>query len=62
MEPATNTETLWSDSYIRGSSTTSGRPGLALAQFVWPLASGKALELGCGKGDDAVWLAGRVGR
>ena len=51
------TETLWNDIYRRGSPTTSGKPGLAMAEFAGPLAPGRALELGCGKGDDAVWLA-----
>lgn len=40
------TETLWNDIYRRGSPTTSGKPGLALAQFAGPLAPGRALELG----------------
>lgn len=52
-----NTETFWNDIYRQGSPTTSGRPGLIVAQFAGPLASRTALELGCGKGDDAVWLA-----
>lgn len=54
-----NIETFWNDFYRGGSPATSGRPGLALAQFAGPIIPGNALELGCGKGDDAVWLARR---
>ncbi len=48
---------FWNDIYSKGSRTSSGMPGLALAQFAGPLNPGTALELGCAKGDDAVWLA-----
>lgn len=48
---------FWNDIYQRGSPTSSGRPGLLLTQFVAPLRPARALELGCAKGDDAVWLA-----
>ncbi|WP_245943868.1 class I SAM-dependent methyltransferase [Acuticoccus kandeliae] len=48
----------WERRYKTGSPHSSGRPGTALRRFVEPLAAGRALELGCGKGDDAVWLAG----
>ena len=30
---------------------------MALAQFAAPLVPGRALDLGCARGDDAVWLA-----
>lgn len=48
---------FWNDRYQDSSPKTSGRPGMALAQFAAPLPAGRALELGCAKGDDAVWLA-----
>ena len=32
---------------------------MALAQFAGPLAPGRVLDLGCARGDDAVWLAGQ---
>lgn len=51
------TETIWNDIYAKGPKTSSGKPGLALSQFAGPLSPGMALELGCARGDDAVWLA-----
>lgn len=51
------TKTFWNDIYQKGTPTSSGKPGLALSQFAGPLKPGRALELGCAKGDDAVWLA-----
>ncbi|MCP1199044.1 bifunctional 2-polyprenyl-6-hydroxyphenol methylase/3-demethylubiquinol 3-O-methyltransferase UbiG [Notoacmeibacter sp. MSK16QG-6] len=48
---------FWNERYEKSSPETSGRPGLALAQFASPLTPGHALELGCAKGDDAIWLA-----
>ncbi len=51
------TETIWNDIYAKGPRTSSGQPGLALSQFAATLHPGRALELGCARGDDAVWLA-----
>lgn len=51
------TETIWNDIYAKGPRISSGKPGLALSQFAGPLRAGTALELGCARGDDAVWLS-----
>lgn len=48
---------FWETIYGRGSPTSSGRPSRAITTYTGDLAPGKALELGCAKGDDAVWLA-----
>lgn len=48
---------FWNDIYKKAPPTSSGKPSLALTQFVSPLSPGRALELGCAKGDDAIWLA-----
>lgn len=50
-------ERFWDKRYQAASPHTSGKPGMALRQYVENLTPGHALELGCGKGDDAVWLA-----
>lgn len=52
-----STRDFWNDRYRQKTGKTSGKPGLVLSQFAGPLAPGRALELGCGRGDDALWLA-----
>ena len=53
----TNASQTWNDIYSKVSPRSSGKPGIALAQFAGPLAPGRVLDLGCARGDDAVWLA-----
>ncbi|MEA1062668.1 class I SAM-dependent methyltransferase [Erwinia sp. HR93] len=48
---------FWEDHYQAMSPLTNGIPGKILVRFTEHLSPGKALELGCGRGDDAVWLA-----
>lgn len=50
-------ETFWESHYDAMSPRSNGIPGKILVRFTESLAPGKALELGCGRGDDAVWLA-----
>lgn len=50
-------QTFWERLYAGKTKPTAGRPSSALTHFVEGRAKGRALELGCARGDDAVWLA-----
>ncbi len=52
-----NPARFWENRYRAASPGSSGIPGVALRRFAEPLTPGRALDLGCAKGDDAVWLA-----
>ncbi len=47
----------WEARYADTERTWSGRVNATLADVVAPLAPGSALDVGCGEGGDAVWLA-----
>lgn len=47
----------WEARYAERPTIWSGRVNAALADVVASLAPGRALDLGCGEGGDAVWLA-----
>jgi SAM-dependent methyltransferase len=53
----TDAERFWEERYQTASSGSSGKPGVALCKFTEALKPGRALELGCARGDDAIWLA-----
>ena len=59
MTAPSESETFWEERYRDASPETSGRPSAVLVRYAEARTPGRALELGCGKGDDAVWLAGR---
>lgn len=49
----------WDERYASREQVWSGRPNGALVTEVGQLEPGRALDVGCGEGADAVWLAGR---
>ena len=49
----------WEQRYGERERVWSGRVNTRLAEIVESLAPGRALDLGCGEGADAIWLADR---
>src|SRR5688572_9131274 len=50
----------WDARYSEGEGAKwSGRPNGRLVAEVADLTPGRALDVGCGEGADAIWLAGR---
>src|SRR3712207_6794823 len=50
-------ERFWEGHYRRRERVWSGRPNPVLVAVVGGLRPGTALDLGCGEGGDAIWLA-----
>jgi SAM-dependent methyltransferase len=50
---------FWDERYRSHSHLWSGRPNVQLVAEASELAPGRALDVGCGEGADAVWLAER---
>jgi SAM-dependent methyltransferase len=48
---------FWEKLYRKKSPKSGGQPSATLERFLTDREPGEALELGCAKGDDAVWLA-----
>jgi SAM-dependent methyltransferase len=49
----------WDDRYRERAALWSGNPNGALVADVTGLSPGRALDVGCGEGADAIWLAER---
>lgn len=49
----------WEERYGQSERIWSGRPNARLVEIASDLPAGRALDLGCGEGGDAVWLAER---
>ncbi|WP_371667601.1 methyltransferase domain-containing protein [Streptomyces sp. NBC_00289] len=57
--PVTQAAEFWEGRYRDSDRIWSGRPNQLLVREVSGLEPGRALDLGCGEGADAVWLASR---
>ncbi|MDQ0791133.1 bifunctional 2-polyprenyl-6-hydroxyphenol methylase/3-demethylubiquinol 3-O-methyltransferase UbiG [Streptomyces sp. B3I8] len=58
-DPASDPAAFWEARYRDNGRVWSGRPNTPLVQQTEGLRPGRALDLGCGEGADAVWLASR---
>jgi SAM-dependent methyltransferase len=58
-QPVPVTAAEWDERYTGSPQIWSGNPNGALVAEVAALAPGRALDVGCGEGADAVWLATR---
>ena len=54
-----DTRGFWEQFYAEREQVWSGRPNVVLVEEIEGLAPGTALDLGCGEGADAIWLASR---
>ncbi len=57
--PAGEAGRFWDDHYRRRDQPWSGNPNAFLVAAVARRQPGTALEIGCGDGGDAIWLAGQ---
>lgn len=53
----TSDEEFWDTRYRQSDQVWSGNPNAVLVREVTGLEPGSALDLGCGEGADAIWLA-----
>ncbi|MFD3595518.1 class I SAM-dependent methyltransferase [Nocardia sp. NPDC058640] len=58
-ETVANAEEFWEDFYREREQIWTGNPNPLLVREVSELEPGTALDLGCGEGADAIWLAKR---
>ncbi len=56
-QPGSSLAEHWENRYASSSKVWSGRPNVTLTQIAPELPVGRSLDLGCGEGADAIWLA-----
>jgi len=59
MPEPSDAHTAWEEHYAAKPQVWSGRVNVQLAEIVGQLNGTRALDLGCGEGADAIWLAER---
>ena len=57
MTESTSTQDMWNSMYRESPRRWTGAANVLFAEVVADLAPGRALDLGCGEGGDAKWLA-----
>ena len=57
--PTPRPSEFWDGFYREREQVWSGKPNAALVREISMLAPGTAIDLGCGEGADAIWLASR---
>lgn len=57
LEIGDTAQTFWDRIYASKTKASGGRPSSVLTRFTAGRPKGRALDLGCARGDDAIWLA-----